>query len=390
MTTAEFHDRIVSRLDRVDRKSLEQYVQGLMEEKQLLVKLLDQVPHGIMILSHKKQLLYLNRRMMHLFNISDSVRTKAPLEEMFPDEEVIAWITDAFENQVEKFNEEVDVLLPRPMKLEGTILQEQIDEEKVVLVFLSNLSEKERTARERFQNQNLESMVSLAAGIAHEIGNPLNSLTIHLRLLTKALHNTSGKDKKKIEKSLKAMKDETARLDGIVRNFLKASRRRPLHYERGQVNDVLTKTIEFAKPELDDSHVKIVKSLDKNLTPFLFDAERIQQVFVNIIKNALHAMPKGGTLQVTTESKGKLCLIHFRDTGKGIPEEELPKIFEAYYTTKEEGSGLGLLIVYQIIREHGGRLEVASVPNAGATFTIVLPIRKEKLGLPGPAGSHKK
>ena len=105
---------------------------------------------------------------------------------------------------------------------------------------------------------------------------------------------------------------------------------------------------------------------------------------MNVVKNAVHAMPNGGTLTITSELKGKLCQIHFQDTGIGIPENELPRIFDAYFTTKEEGTGLGLLIVYQIIREHGGRIEVVSRPKAGTTFTIILPIRKEKLGLPGP------
>jgi signal transduction histidine kinase len=88
--------------------------------------------------------------------------------------------------------------------------------------------------------------------------------------------------------------------------------------------------------------------------------------------------------------KDKLCFIRFQDTGVGIPTDTISKIFDAYYTTKEEGTGLGLMIVYQIIREHGGRIEVASKPGSGTTFTVVLPIRKEKLGLPGPAGMRRK
>jgi two-component system, sporulation sensor kinase E len=95
-------------------------------------------------------------------------------------------------------------------------------------------------------------------------------------------------------------------------------------------------------------------------------------------------MQKGGKLRIQSTLKDKLCLIEFADSGVGISEQDLPRIFDAYFTTKEEGSGLGLLIVYQIIREHGGRIEVASKPRTGTTFTVILPVRKEKLGLPGP------
>ena len=143
------------------------------------------------------------------------------------------------------------------------------------------------------------------------------------------------------------------------------------------------------KPELKASKIRVDETLDKRLPLFLIDPERIHQVFLNIIKNAVHAMPKGGALKIQTEAKGKLCLIHFQDTGVGIPDESIAKIFDAYYTTKEEGSGLGLMIVYQIIREHGGRIEVSSKPNQGTTFTIVLPIRTEKLSLPEPKAGAK-
>lgn len=157
-----------------------------------------------------------------------------------------------------------------------------------------------------------------------------------------------------------------------------------MRFEATRVNELIGKTATLLKPELKARRISLREILDKNIPPFLLDAERMQQVFLNLIKNSIHAMPHKGTLCIRTELKDKLCLIHFQDTGVGIPEEKLPRIFDAYYTTKEEGTGLGLVIVYQIVREHGGRIEVSSKPNVGTTFTLILPLRKEKLGLPGP------
>src|SRR3989338_586641 len=213
---------------------------------------------------------------------------------------------------------------------------------------------------------------------------------IHVNLLEKSIEKLPLTQKRKVNESLKVLKDETARLDRIIRNFLKATRRKPLRFELNQINELLAKTVDFLKPELKAAKIRVIEELDRQIQPFLLDPERIHQVFVNIIKNAVHAMPKGGTLRIQTEVKDKLCLIRFQDTGVGIPAETMSKIFDAYYTTREEGTGLGLMIVHQIIREHGGRIEVASKPNAGTAFTVILPIRKEKLGLPAPTGTKRK
>lgn len=384
MPATEFLERIISRIDRIDRKSLEQYVRELVRQAEFLTSLLDQSSEGIMILTLDKEIVFLNRRMIQLFNIPESVNRSGNLEEAIPDQPFVAFISDAIRKRKEIFQTELEVLLPRPMILRISLSFDEKQKPPIAILSVANVTQVETNIRERFQTENWESMLGLAAGIAHEIGNPLNSLTIHLKLLARSVQKLPLQERKKVSASLQVMEDETARLDRIVRNFLKATRRKPLRYELSQINELFSKTIAFLKPELKATKIKTQEDLDKQMPLFLFDPERIQQVFINIIKNAIHAMPKGGTLRIQTEARGKLCLIHFQDTGVGIPDDKLSKIFDAYYSTKEEGSGLGLMIVYQIIREHGGRIEVASMPNAGTTFTVILPIRTKKLSLPEP------
>lgn len=384
MPTTDFLERIANRMDRIDRKSLEQYVLEMIRELKFVTSLLDQTQEGLMVIAASQEILFVNRRMKQLLNLPDELGRKN-VSLVIPDPELSSLVLTAIEQKKEIFNQELEVLLPRPMVLKVNVLHEMKEGQAIFILSVTNLTDSEANIRERYQIANWKAMLGLAAGIAHEIGNPLNSMTIHLKLLSRFVSEVPAADRKKAEDSLRALEDEMRRLDQIIRNFLRATRRKPLRFEPVQVNDLLDKMLSFLKPELKYSKIKVTRELDTELPVFWVDPERLHQVFINIIKNAIHAMPNGGTLKIQTEAKEKLCLIHFRDSGMGIPADMLPRIFDAYYTTKEEGSGLGLMIVHQIVKEHGGRIEVKSKPNQGTTFTVLLPMRKQRLRLPEPS-----
>lgn len=388
MSTTEFLDRLVKRIDRLDRKHLEDYVLDLVRGKKLLTTLLDHIPEGVAAFNDTGHIVFSNRRFVQLLNLPEHYFS-AHVHELLEDPQLRSLVTKALKTKEELFQKELEVLSPRPMILQITLMHDRSEKSELKILILRNITQSELSTREQFQIQNLESLVGLAAGIAHEIGNPINSMGIHLQLVTKALKQLPLKESKKIEPSVQVIREEMERLDKIIRNFLGAVRRKPLRFEPAKIHDLLSKTIAFLEPELKAARIRIIQERDDRLTDFLMDPERIYQVFLNIVKNAIYAMPNGGTLIIRTQLKGKLCLIQFQDTGIGITEEHLPKIFDAYYTTKEAGSGLGLMIVYQIIREHGGQIEVASKPHEGTRFTLILPVRKEKLGLPEPARGKK-
>ncbi len=388
MATPEFLERIANRIDRIDRKGLEQYVLDVIRELKFVTSLLDQAQEGLMVISPNQEIQFINRRMSQLLNLPENASRKN-VRHIIPDPELSGLILNAIEQKKEIFHQELEVLLPRPMILKINLLYEKKGKPPIFILSITNLTENETNIRERYQLANWKAMLGLAAGIAHEIGNPLNSMTIHVKLLSKLISKIPPSDRKKAEDSLKAVGDEMTRLDQIIRDFLRATRRKPLRFEPVQINDLLEKTLTFLSPELKHSKIKVIKELDQEVPGFLIDPDRIQQVFLNVIKNAIHAMPKGGILKIQTEGKEKLCMIHFQDTGVGIPGDIIPRIFDAYYTTKEEGSGLGLMIVHQIIKEHGGRIEVKSKPNQGTTFTVLLPIRKQRLRLPEPNGGQE-
>ena len=234
----------------------------------------------------------------------------------------------------------------------------------------------------------MESLVRLASGIAHEIGNPLNAITIHLELLKKRLAGLPDDKRKEIADSLSDIQAETRRLDRIIRNFLKATRKPPLRFRLDDLNEVIADALSFLKPQLDVTKVLVKFSRDKGLPGFLMDRERLYYAFMNLIKNALEAMPQGGSLKITLTHKQHCAIVTLLDTGCGIHEKDLARIFDIYYTTKPEGAGLGLMMVYDAVAEHGGKIEVASKLNRGTTFKVLLPIREPQLQLPNYQGGQ--
>ena len=147
------------------------------------------------------------------------------------------------------------------------------------------------------------------------------------------------------------------------------------------VNDVVKKTLELLKPELDNRELTVKTKLARALPATPIDAAQIQQVLVNLIKNAMQAMTTGGTLTLQTGESGDGVLVSVSDTGRGIPKEEINRIFEPFFTTKKKGTGLGLMIVQRIVRAHNGRIEIESHVGRGTTFRILLPLHERRTRL---------
>jgi signal transduction histidine kinase len=178
----------------------------------------------------------------------------------------------------------------------------------------------------------------------------------------------------KLEKYLAVAKGEISRLDYIITQFLQAIRPRPPEFIAGALNDVVQETIELLRPEVENRGINIELRLARRLPAVPLDPAQIKQVLVNLIKNAIQAMTKGGILKLQTGIGAEGVWVSISDTGCGIPPEKLNHIFEPFYTTKKKGTGLGLMIVQRIVREHGGRIELDSRLNHGTTFRVWLPL----------------
>jgi len=235
--------------------------------------------------------------------------------------------------------------------------------------------------------------------VAHEIGNPLNALHIHLQLMEREVRKfksdewrgTGDKRRtsafqqpaadeiaKKLEQYMDVAKGEINRLDYILTQFLGAIRPTAVQLKTFSLNDVVQKTLELLRPEIENRGIAIKTKLLRNLTATPIDATQMQQVLVNLIKNASQAMTTGGTLTLQTGENSDGVWVSVVDTGGGIPQEQINRIFEPFYTTKKKGSGLGLMIVQRIVRAHNGRIDLESHVGKGTTFRVWLPLHERK------------
>ncbi|MDR1316157.1 MAG: PAS domain-containing protein [Spirochaetales bacterium] len=222
--------------------------------------------------------------------------------------------------------------------------------------------------------ESLASFTTITAGVAHEIKNPLGAIGIHIQLIKKALQGKTSVGTKLILKNLNVVSEEVERLNKIVVDFLFAVRPVNIKPERRELNSLVREILDFVKVELKEHGIALEEKLTRNLPKIFIDSKAIRQAILNIIKNAMTAMPGGGTLTVATGKKNDCVRLTLSDTGVGIAQENLDKIFEPYFTTQESGSGLGLTNVFKIIKEHRADISVDSEPGKGAAFIISFPV----------------
>jgi two-component system NtrC family sensor kinase len=221
------------------------------------------------------------------------------------------------------------------------------------------------------QSAKMAAVGQLAAGVAHELNNPLTSVLGFAELLM-----WQAKPGDPDWQDLNAITEEARRARNIVRNLLDFARQSESSPEPNDVNDLLTQTLALLRRQLVSEDVELVEQYASDLPPLMLSTNGIKQIFLNLVSNALQAMPQGGTLTVTTELLGDEVAARIADTGTGIPDEKLPHIFEPFFTTKPvgQGTGLGLSVSLGIAQDHGGRITVQSRVGEGTVFTVWLPI----------------
>lgn len=227
------------------------------------------------------------------------------------------------------------------------------------------------------QQQRMSTLGEMAAVLAHEIKNPMNSIIINLEvlksLLRTALDEQNSPHSEKAEKYLDVIDREMKRLDVVIKGFLDLAAPPKKTKSAFNLNDLMSANSELLKLELDQQGVEIETDFDSNLPAFMGNADQIRQAILNLMLNAAQAMPNGGSLRLKTCADQKFIKILIKDTGEGIQESIRTKIFSPYFTTKTKGSGLGLAIVRRIMREHGGYIDFESTEGEGTEFILVFP-----------------
>ena len=255
---------------------------------------------------------------------------------------------------------EIEISYPEARVLEIQTIPFGIE----TIVYLRDITAEKKRTEEELRVGATKAISGFAAGLAHEIGNPLNAIALSLQLVKRDPTDTEA-----IETGLTQLK----RLDGIIHDFLSAIRPRKPNLMPGSVAEPLKACLAMLKQQFEERRITVTLDIPAALPNIALDAEQMEQVFFNLLKNAMEAISDGGKIAIQLDSDDHDVSVSFRDNGIGMGSEQLANLFEPYRTTKEKGTGLGLMISKRIVTEHGGSIAAESEPGEGTTFTITLP-----------------
>ena len=257
-----------------------------------------------------------------------------------------------------------------PLVIESRDSSAEVAESVGHAIILRDITETRRTEQQTIESERLNALTLLAAGVAHEIGNPLNSLNIHLQLIERQARKLDGAERGEFQESVEIARSEINRLDSIITQFLRAIRPTRPQLRPENINSIVEEAVRFFAPEIKDREIVVEQELRSNLPMLELDRDQMKQAFYNVIKNSFEAMKSRGILRIRTDMDESHVIVRFTDTGGGISAPNLSRIFEPYFTTKTSGTGLGLLIVRRIVREHGGEMAIESSEGQGLTYQI--------------------
>jgi PAS domain S-box-containing protein len=379
-----FLDKLIERLGRIGPEDVQNYLLRLAQEKGLIETVFNAIQEGIIVTDAKGRITYVNDAACELFGLEADKSIGKRL-----DERVRGLDWDSLSKSEGALSRDMEIFYPAnkfinfyivPLLIERRSDGNTAHAEAVGhAMILRDITESRRTAEKTIESERLNALTLLAAGVAHEIGNPLNSLHIHLQLMQRKVRKLDPTDRDELQESIDIARSEISRLDSIVTQFLKAIRPSKPQLHPENVNAIVEEAVRFFAPEIEDRDIVVEQELHSGLPALELDRDQIKQAFYNVIKNSFEAMKRRGILRIRTDMDDQHVLVSFTDTGGGMSPETLSRVFEPYYTTKTTGSGLGLLIVRRIVREHGGELAIESSEGKGLTLTIRLPYRDQRV-----------
>ncbi|HCN29941.1 MAG TPA: PAS domain-containing sensor histidine kinase [Verrucomicrobiales bacterium] len=377
-----FLDKLLKRMDRLEPGEVQSVMLELMKEKGFLEKTFQALQEGVILLDPEARVTYVNQAACQFFGLhAEQVIGQKLTQGM----RGLDWGELLKPGAV--VSRDLEIFYPENRYLNFYITS--IDDEQPMgfVMLIRDVTETRKRTEAQIESERLNAFTLLAAGVAHELGNPLNSLTIHLQLIERRLKKM-GKSGEQLREHLDVASAEIKRMDGIISQFLAAIRPTQPQMRRASVAELLQESLRFLQPEIGQAKVKVRLDLRPDLPPMPLDAGQMKQAFYNLIRNACQAMPEGGTLTIHGSFTDFEVRLSFEDTGRGISPEQMGRLFQPFSTTRPTGTGLGLLIVRRIIREHGGEIDIESRAGLGTKVSLWLPLVERKVRLLEPGESR--
>jgi two-component system, sporulation sensor kinase E len=401
-----FLDKVLGRIGRLDPEGLQTVVERLARERRFLETLFNTIEDGLLVVDELGRILYFNHAVTQLLGLQPQQAEGQKVTRFLPQLDWNDLVGLDRRGGAGVLRQEFEVTYPRQrfLRLYAAPLDGEAAGSSGLALILHDATEARLKTAEAIETERLQALTLLAASVAHEIGNPLNALHIHLQLMERELRKLRAASPRpvpapsrvfrrgrrgreapeeapaseeilgKLDKYLGVAKGEISRLDYIITQFLQAIRPSPPRKQTVNLNAVVEDTLRLLGPELENRGHAVETELCPRLPEAPLDPVQIKQVLVNLIKNAMQAMTRGGVLRLATGTAGDGVWVSLADTGSGISQEQLSRIFQPFYTTKRRGSGLGLMIVQRVMRDHGGLIKLDSHTGRGTTFRLWFPL----------------
>ncbi len=368
-----FLDRFTERVEDVDAGSRQAYILRLVREHGFLETVFNVIEEGVLVIDRKLRIRYFNRAARELLalpsNLGD-IRVSQLLQG-------VDWrrILRADEDEwLRVARQEFEILYPVRRFLQFYLVPYPEDTH-LAAVILHDVTESRERAMDDLKRETGEAVSMLAAGVAHEIGNPLNSLYLNLQMLEKETPEGEGLE------MIRNCKAEVERLDSIIHGFLSALRPGKPSFAPVDATQLLVEVLKFMRPEIEARRVEVVLDFMSNM-PFLTgDKAQLKQLFYNVIRNAVQAMPNGGRLTVSGAYDAEYLSLEFSDSGVGIDSGQLGNLFKAFSSGRSGGNGIGMMVVERICREHGAEFGLHSLSGRGTAFEIRFPLGGKRVRL---------
>ncbi len=384
--------KVLDRLDRLDRDAVVNYLTGLLRELNFARSALNSIREAVVFCDSQGNILNSNPAAHQLLGIPEPLPQGDPVSKYIrgPD-----WVTALQSSSPFHTEFLIDYPIRRrveiqvvPIKALPTSVPNStpppLGEDAGFILIVREVSLNLDDLREVAAQERLQAVVSLAAGIAHEIGNPLNSLHIQLQLLKRQLPKARGKKSIGLHERVDIALNEIQRLNSVLNQFLKAVRPVRPQLRPCSLSVLVADTLISMQPELDAREIILEQDLQSDLPPVMADPDQIRQVLYNLVRNAIQASTPKSILQVSTRRTARGAEFTVKDNGCGMTPEVMARAFDPYFTTKESGHGLGLYIVRRIVQAHGGEIKVRSTEGHGTEITVELPTECPPLRLAPP------